>query len=183
MQISTKISTQVILSQNELKEAAIEFVKNRTDVPADAKFEVDFADDERADLTAIIDISGTMLPTANDKPSTGRTRAPKADKPATTTTQTAPPPAETPVETPPETPVVTEETTPATPEQTGDVSDSPLPDDEKVVETTKQVIPATTSPIGRIFPDIKTSAPPVKEEEDAGDKVKSLFANFTKPTN
>ena len=39
MQISTKISTQIVLSQDELKQAAIEFVKANTEVPADATFD------------------------------------------------------------------------------------------------------------------------------------------------
>lgn len=185
MQISTKVSTQVILTQDELKEAAIEFVKARTPVPSDATFVVDFADDQRGDLTAIIDITGTMLDTG------GKSRSSRAEKPKTAVVNTAPAPATTPVEEKPNISSNPENRVdPGNQDEPENTAEEPLVDETGSAPQT----PATTTPAAevgstpatggplKIFPNLHSSAPtPPKPEEDPTVKAKSLFANLTKP--
>jgi len=188
MQISTKISTQIVLSQDELKTAAIEFIKTRTEVPADATFEVDFADDT-ADtnlLTAIIDITGTIAAvTSAEKPA----RKPRADKskpaeePNVATTVTEANVNTTTMSEVLEAAGVTvgEEEKPnisTSPEDRQDPADSkpPFEIDPPDFSATKKA---------GIFGQTETSAPVIPNPEpevDPATKAKSLFANLSKPT-
>lgn len=179
MQISTKISTQIVLSQDELKEAAIDYVKARTEVPADATFEVDFADDQKGDLTAIIDITGTTL-VAADKPKPTRPRAtPKPKDEPKDGTKEEEPVVEAQGEPEPEPALRTD------PENRQDPNNpDPPSEEEPPFETEKPVEKVEVKPTSKIFPDTTTSAPtPPKAEPDPAVNVKSLFANLSKPTN
>lgn len=183
MQISTKVSTQVILSQDELKAAAIEFVKTNMEVPTDAAFEVDFADDVKGDLTAIIDITGTIssAPAPKAKASTRAAKATPAQvKPAEaadTATQAnisaSPEDRQDPDATPPFEVDPEPETQPE-PEAAQAEEPAPAP----AAAAANDSKPATP----KIFPDTSSSAPvPPKAEEDPTVKAKSLFANLTRP--
>lgn len=177
MQISTMISTRVILSEAELKEAAIEFVKSRTEVPTDATYVVEFEDDHDGDLITFVDITGTAGSTgpvtpAADKPKA--TRGPKTIKTPELVAETIQTVAETQTE---DLPFV--EDVAKIVEQLK-VEETQAAEAEAEPETPK----AETKPLGRIFPDATNSAPVLPVEEvDPTVKAKSLFANLTKPTN
>lgn len=179
MQISTMISTRVILSEAELKEAAIEFVKSRTEVPTDATYVVEFEDDHDGDLITFVDITGTAGSTGPVTPAADKPKATRAPK---TTVTKAPEPV-----------VETLQLVAAT--QTEDL---PFVEDvAKIVEQLKveetqaaeaeaelETPKVETKPLGRIFPDTTNSAPVLPVEEvDPTVKAKSLFANLSKPTN
>jgi hypothetical protein len=181
MQISTMISTRVILSEAELKEAAIEFVKARTEVPADATFAVDFEDDNAGDLTAVVDITGTAGSAGTTTPAADKPKATRSPK--TTVTKTPEPAAETKAEEPPFV------------EDLVSIEEAKVIEQLKVEETQAEEVQVAepqpenakveTKSIGRIFPETSTSAPPAPppEEVDPAVKAKSLFANLSKPTN
>lgn len=187
MQISTQISTQIILNQGELTEAIIEYIKARTDLPADSKFAVEFEDDVNSDLTAVVSITGssaaTGAPVVTPKAAAKPARAPK---PAVVA---APAVNANVVATVEEQPNIT-----ANPEDRKDPNDPPFevdPTTESEVVNTAEAKPAETptglgtSAATKIFPDANTSAPtpPAVEEPDPKVKAKSLFANLAKPTN
>lgn len=188
MQISTKISTQIVLNQDEIKEAIIDFVKAKTTLPADAKFDVEFEDDLQGDLSAIVDIAAN----STEVPVSAVVEALKAQQPKSTRAPkvTAPKPQEPVAET--EKPNISENPEdrqdPANPEDPPFDVDPPAdgtavqdpPQTEKPAETPAPVVAAAP----KIFPQTGTSAPtPPVEEPDPATKAKSLFANLTKPTN
>jgi hypothetical protein len=174
MQISTArvvTVTQVILNQDELKEAVLAFIKAKVELAAapDAKIDVEFADDDKGDLAGFIDITST----AGDLP---------AEKPAPTTKPASKPRSTKPIPAPAPLPAATIEAAPepeVKDEPPFDV-DPPKPETAPVQEPAKaKPVTATT----KIFPDVSTSAPPPPPaaEVDPTVKAKSLFANLGKP--
>lgn len=176
MKISTQITTQIVLNQAELTEAIIDYIKARTELPADSKFAVDFEDDTTttpADLTAVVNITG----------STGATVAPvttKATRKVSAKAAPAAAPAE--VETAPE-------TTPnisAQPEDRKDPAVEAANDEVSPPFDTEVAVPnfngAAPEAAVKIFPETGTSAPSLATQSEEPPKpVKSLFANLTKP--
>lgn len=188
MQISTQISTQVILNQDDLTEAIIEYIKARTDLPADSKFAVDFEDDvvNPHDLTAVVNITAATntaaAPATTSKPAT----TPRKAKPAAATA--APAPVTTVVEQPVEQPNISaapeDRQDPNQPEDPPFDVEEPAKAAEIPVQAVVKSLDSATSSTPKIFPDTTTSAPTPKiEEVDPAVKAKSLFANLSKPTN
>jgi hypothetical protein len=208
MKISTKlqIHTHIVLTQDELRDVITDHIKTRIelDLPVDAEFVIDFADDDAGDLTALIDITSTaemnessrnQVPNAKRGPYKIKTVDPKTatSKPRTPTQSEKSETPETPEEPKTEAGVQVE----AEEDDIPFDPDSPKKDvavavavavPEKVEPATPEdeaIAMAPHQTTKRIFAQTTTSAPPAVPELDLDPtvKAKSLFANLAKPTN
>ena len=170
MQIST--STRIVLSQDELKEAAFAFVMAKMPT-MDAKYTVEFEDDDNGDLTAVINIQsedGSDLA----KPEPKKTRGRKASS-----VKAAEPVVEVDAEDD-----AKDEYSEGSQEPTEDSATEAPEETDTKEETADEAPVAAEAPSNKIFPDIGTSAPATaKPETPPAASPKSLFANLTKPVN
>jgi hypothetical protein len=152
-----QISTQVVLSEIELKEAAADYVRANMVLAENSEISVEFVDSEAGELTAVVLVSsGGSAPAKSVKAAEKPAPAPKKDKP-----RREPVKAE-----------AKEEAKAAI--STGE--ERKAPDDEPPFE----VEAPKTAP--KIFPDASTSAPASLPQPDVSATAKSLFANLIKPT-
>lgn len=177
MQISTQM--KVVLTQEELKRAAIDYVMNSLGKEEDVNnFTVEFEDDSKGDLTAIINIETSEDDGAGreEKKVVRRGRRTKAqieedNKKAAVEAAEAAQSSESTAEEPKE----------AKPS----ISTDPENRQEVQEEPAKPVEETATSNVTKIFPDNISSAAPSTPvpEVDPAVAAKSLFANLTKPTH
>lgn len=169
-----KISTKVVLNEAEIKEAVVEYLGAKLDLPGTPTFTVDFADDTGEDLNAIVDIvSDDAEPKVKDQP--------KAAPKATGRGKKAAEPVQA------ETAAVAADKAPW--EEPAAVTEEPATESaetekvEEAVETNVVPIAAAAPKSAGIFPSAQTSAPePAKPVADPV-AAKSLFANLTKPAH
>lgn len=181
MKISTQISTQIVLSEEELREAVIAFVTANAEVPENPEFTVDFEDPNGDNLEAIVNIKGGIEAVGKPaKPKQTRTRK-SNNAGALVTVEAAVAAAEAnqeqeAVASEPESEIVQETAADDTPPfvvdepAAGVIAAEPEPE-------TKLPDPVKSS----IFPDLKSSVastPPAPAP--APNAAKSLFANLVK---
>jgi hypothetical protein len=176
MKISTQISKQIILSQEELREAAINFALTQTELPG-SSIKVEFEDDDNGDLTAIINVKAEDVGEQDEPKVAAKPRGRPRKEPAAVAapvqqeiiqTTVAPPEAMT--EAAADVPWI---------QNLPPVQEAPVAD-EKPVNATPVELPEKKN---AIFPDIKSSAPVAQGAPVAVGNAKSLFANLTKPTH
>jgi len=185
MQISTQVmtTTRIILNQKEIEDALIAYLRSKTEIPNNVKFDIDIGDNADKELEGEITIfGGSDIPfdspfTEDTKPAAEpKRRGGKGTQAETRQTFTVPDEQE-----------AVEDTDGKTTGETRQVelpatvaANEPKPDAPKVETEAK---PAMIT--AKIFPDPATSAAytPVPAEPSPEVKAKSLFANLVKPAN